>query len=113
MTTATPPSPAAVAAVGEAVRHRFPGLADGWVRLDGPAGTLLVDSAVTAMTDYLRSPDVANVGGSFAASIATGDLVDRARATVGRLVGADADEVVFGPSSTALLFAFTRALARG
>ena len=111
---ATPPQgiEATVLPVGEAVRHRFPGLADGWVRLDGPAGTLPVDTSIAAMADYLSSPDVANTGGSFAASVATDALLRRGREVVGRLVGADADEVVFGPSSTALLMSFTRALAQ-
>ncbi len=94
------------------VRSRFPGLSDGWVRLDGPAGTLPVDTCVDAIADYMRSPAPANLGGSFAASRASDAVVDRARQTVGRLVGAQPDEIVFGPSTTNLMFAFTRALSR-
>jgi cysteine desulfurase family protein (TIGR01976 family) len=94
------------------LRSRFPGLSDGWVRLDGPAGTLPVDTAVDAMCDYLRSPAPANLGGEFAASKASDAVVERAREGVARLVNARPDEVVFGPSTTALMFAFTRALAR-
>jgi cysteine desulfurase family protein (TIGR01976 family) len=94
------------------VRHRFPGLSDGWVRFDGPAGTLPVDTAIAAMHDYLTSPHPANFGGRFAASQATTELVAGARAEVGRLLGADASQVIFGPSATALVFSFTRALAR-
>ncbi len=93
------------------VRSHFPGL-DGWARFDGPAGTLVLDDAADAMAAYLRSPDVANVGGAFAATRATGAIVDHAREQVGRLVGAEPDEVVFGPSSTALLMSFTRALSQ-
>ena len=33
-------------------RDRFPGLAGGWARLDGPAGTQMVDSAIDAMADF-------------------------------------------------------------
>ena len=29
--------------VGDAIRHRFPGLSDGWARFDGPAGTTEFD----------------------------------------------------------------------
>jgi cysteine desulfurase family protein (TIGR01976 family) len=94
------------------VRSRFPGLIDGWVRLDGPAGTLPVDSCAEAINDYLRSPAPANLGGFFAASEASDAVVTEAREGVARLVGASADEVVFGPSTTNLMFAFTRALAR-
>ena len=31
------------------VRERFPGLRDGWARLDGPAGTQMVDAAIDAI----------------------------------------------------------------
>lgn len=94
------------------LRARFSGLSDGWVRLDGPAGTLPVDSCVDAIADYMRSPAPANLGGSFEASHASDAVVARARESVARLVGAQPDEVVFGPSTTNLMFAFTRALSR-
>jgi cysteine desulfurase family protein (TIGR01976 family) len=94
------------------VRSRFPGLSDGWVRFDGPAGTLPVDTCAEAIHDYLRSPAPANLGGFFAASAASDAVVDAARSGVARLVGAEPDQVVFGPSTTNLMFAFTRALAR-
>ena len=94
------------------VRHRFPGLSDGWARLDGAAGTLPVDTAIDAFVEFWRSPATANLGGAFAASAACGELVDRARAAVGDLVGADADQIVFGPNSTTLMMGYTRALGR-
>jgi cysteine desulfurase family protein (TIGR01976 family) len=94
------------------LRPRFPGLADGWVRLDGPAGTLPVDTAIGAMHDYLCSPAPANTGGAFEASLRTTAMVEGVRAAVGRLLGAAGEQVVFGASSTALVFAYTRALAR-
>lgn len=82
------------------------------MRLDGPAGTLPVDTAIDAMHAYFRSPDPANVGGAFDASVRTGAMVDDVRAAVGRLLGTDGSQVIFGASSTALMFAYTRALAR-
>jgi selenocysteine lyase/cysteine desulfurase len=94
------------------VRSRFPGLSDGWVRLDGPAGTLPVDTSIEAMRAYLSSPDPANVGGRFDASVRTGAMVGEVRAAVGRLLGTAGSQVIFGASSTALMFAYTRALAR-
>jgi len=103
---------ASVAPVGDAVRHRFPGLSDGWVRLDGPAGTLPVDSSIEAMDAYYRSPGQANLGGAFSASTVTGDLVEATRAAVAAIVNANPDEVVFGQSSTALNFSYTRALSQ-
>ena len=94
------------------VRHRFPGLADGWARLDGAAGTLPVDTAVDALAEFWRSPATSNLGGAFAASAACDELVHRARTAVGDLVDADAEQVVFGPNSTTLMMGWTRALGR-
>jgi cysteine desulfurase family protein (TIGR01976 family) len=94
------------------LKLRFPGLADGWARLDGAGGTLAVDTSIDAIADFLRSPAASNLGGGFAASEACDEVVDRARATVGGLLGARADQVVFGPNSTTLVMAYTRALGR-
>jgi cysteine desulfurase family protein (TIGR01976 family) len=93
-------------------RHRFPGLADGWARLDGPAGTQPVDSSIDAIADWMRSGSSANHGGLFAAARETDALVDRGRATVARLLGADPRGIVFGPSTTTLTLAFAAAAGR-
>jgi cysteine desulfurase family protein (TIGR01976 family) len=94
------------------VRDRFPAVDDGWARFDGPAGTQMVDTAINAMGAYLRSGANANGGGRFAASVMTGEMVRAARETVATFLGADADGIVFGPNSTTLILAFTRAVAR-
>jgi cysteine desulfurase family protein (TIGR01976 family) len=94
------------------VRHRFPGLSDGWVRLDGPAGTLPVDTAVEAIRSWFAGPGPANEGGRFWASQATDEVVAAARDACGRLLGCDAGQVVFGANATTLTFSYTRALAR-
>jgi len=94
------------------VRERFPGLRDGWARLDGPAGTQMVDAAIDAMTDFMRSGDNANHGGVFRAAEATDELVATTRDMVGRLLGGDPRGVVFGPSMTALTMRFAATVAR-
>ena len=94
-------------------RERFPGLDSGWARLDGPAGTQMVDSAIEAMDAFMRSGDNANHGGVFAAAHATDATVDRARVAVAGLLGADPRGVVFGPSITALTMRFAATVARG
>ncbi|HEX8104383.1 MAG TPA: cysteine desulfurase-like protein [Solirubrobacteraceae bacterium] len=83
-------------------RERFPGLSDGWARLDGPAGTQMLDAAIDAMRDWMRSGRSANHGGYFAAALATDEIVSATRASVGALLGGDPHGVVFGPSTTAL-----------
>jgi cysteine desulfurase family protein (TIGR01976 family) len=93
-------------------RERFPGLRDGWARLDGPAGAQMVDAAVEAMAGWMRSGRSANQHGAFAAAQATDALVDVARSSVAALLGGDAREIAFGPSMTALTLAFSAAAGR-
>ena len=93
-------------------RDRFPGLRDRCARLDGPAGTQMVDSAIDAMATWMASGDSANHGGMFRAARRTDELVDATRATVARLLGAAAEGIVFGPSMTALTMHFAAAVGR-
>jgi cysteine desulfurase family protein (TIGR01976 family) len=95
-----------------AVRARFPGLRDGWARLDGPAGTQMVDAAIDAMADFMRSGDNANHGGVFRAGEATDELTAATRASVGRLLGGTPEGVAFGPSMSALTMRFAAAVGR-
>ena len=92
------------------LRHRFPGLRDDWARFDGPAGTQMVDVAIQAMADWAASGNNANSGGSFAAAGACDDLLERTRATVGTLLGADPGGICFGANMTTMTLAFTRAV---
>ena len=57
-------------------RDRFPALREGWARLDGPAGSQIVDSAIEAMADWMRSGSQANHGGAFKQAHETDELVD-------------------------------------
>ena len=93
-------------------RTRFPGLADGWARLDGAAGTQMVDDAIEEMAAWMRSGHNANQGGAFQAAQRTDALVTEARASVAHLLGATPDGVVFGPSMTALTMRFSAAVGR-
>ena len=93
-------------------RTRFPGLNDGWARLDGAAGTQMVDDAIEEMAAWMRSGHSANHGGAFLAAERTDALVADARASVARLLGAGAEGIVFGPSMTALTMRFSAAVCR-
>ena len=92
------------------LKHRFPGVSDGWARFDGPAGTQVVDSAITAMTNWLSDGSNGCGGGYFAAAHRADELVDRTRATVGQLFGADPAGIAFGPNMTSITFAISRAI---
>jgi cysteine desulfurase family protein (TIGR01976 family) len=93
-------------------RDRFPGLRDGWARLDGPAGTQMVDSVIEAMAEFMRSGHNSNHGGMFGASRHVDELVEGTRASVGTLLGGDPRGVAFGPSMTAMTMRFSAAAGR-
>lgn len=92
------------------LKHRFPGASDGWARFDGPAGTQVVDTAITAMTNWLSDGSNGCGGGYFAAAHKADELLERARATVGQLFGADPNGIAFGPNMTSITFAISRAI---
>jgi cysteine desulfurase family protein (TIGR01976 family) len=95
----------------EAVRARYPALADGRVWLDGAAGTQVPDAVIDAVTRVYRT-GLGNQGAAFPVSHRLGELVVDARRAVADLVGApDPDGVVFGPSMTALTYRFASALS--
>jgi cysteine desulfurase family protein (TIGR01976 family) len=96
----------------EAIRARFPALVSGVAYLDGPGGTQCPQSVIDAIVGYLRDSN-ANLGGAFAASWRSDELVERAHATAAAFLGCRAEETIFGPNMTTLNFALTRALGRG
>ena len=99
----------------DAVRARFPALAvtDGGRRriyFDAPGGTQACDAAIEAMAAHLRG-GTANSGGGFASSVATDAASEAAHAAMADLIGAEPDEIAFGPNMTSLTLAVSRALA--
>ena len=98
------------------VRSRFPALAreiDGRpaVFVDAPGGSQVPDPVIEAMAGYLRRSN-ANAHGAFATSQETDRVVADAHRASADLLNADADEVVFGPNATTLLFAISRSVGR-
>jgi len=95
----------------DAVRARFPALASGVAFLDAPGGTQCPQSVIDAIGDYLRESN-ANLGGAFAASRRSDELVERAHATAAGFLGCRPQETIFGQNMTTLNFALTRAFGR-
>ncbi len=101
----------------DAVRAEFPALAvtDGEqprIYLDAPGGTQVCNRAVQRMVDYMQS-GTANDGGYFRTSLDTDALSEAAHEAVADLMGGKRSEIAFGPNMTTLVFACSRALARG
>jgi cysteine desulfurase family protein (TIGR01976 family) len=80
--------------------------------LDGPGGTQVPNQVIDAVSDYYRRCN-ANTHGAFITSSETDQVMDRARATVAALLGAQSPgEVSFGANMTTLNFALSHALVR-
>jgi cysteine desulfurase family protein (TIGR01976 family) len=94
-----------------AVRARFSALSGPTAFFDAPGGTQVPDTVVEAMGSYLRECN-ANLGGSFARSRASEEVVARAHIAAAAFLGAGAEEVGFGANMTTLNFALSRAAGR-
>jgi cysteine desulfurase family protein (TIGR01976 family) len=86
-------------------------LQSGVAFLDGPGGTQCPRAVIEAIGAYLHDSN-ANLGGAFAASRRSDELVERAHRVAAGFLGCRPDEVVFGQNMTTLNFALTRALGR-
>jgi cysteine desulfurase family protein (TIGR01976 family) len=95
----------------DAIRARFPALRSGTALFDGPGGTQCPQAVIDAVAGYLRDSN-ANLGGAFAASRRSDELVEEAHVTAARFLGCGRDEAIFGANMTTLNFALTRAWAR-
>jgi cysteine desulfurase family protein (TIGR01976 family) len=94
-----------------AARAQFPGLDSGVAFLDAPGGTQVPQSVIDAIAGYLRESN-ANLGGAFAASRQSDELVRHSHETAARWLGCRPEETIFGANMTTLNFALTRALGR-
>jgi cysteine desulfurase family protein (TIGR01976 family) len=98
------------------VRDEFPSLAvkDAGRRrvyFDNPGGTQVPRKVIDRITDCLIRAN-ANLGGSFASSVAAGEIVEEAHRAMADFLGAaSAEEIVFGQNMTTLTFHLSRSLA--
>jgi cysteine desulfurase family protein, VC1184 subfamily len=95
----------------DTIRARFPALGSGVAFLDGPGGTQCPQSVIDAIAGYLRESN-ANLGGAFAASRRSDELVEQARRTAAGFLNCETEETIFGANMTTLNFALTRAWGR-
>jgi cysteine desulfurase family protein (TIGR01976 family) len=94
-----------------AARRRFSSLQGDFVFLDAPGGSQVPDEVGEAIAHALREAS-GNLGAPYATGARVDEILARARADAGRLLGCSANDVVFGASMTALAFALSRTAAR-
>ena len=94
-----------------AVRARFPALAGGAAYLDGPGGSQVPRQVIEAVARCMRDSN-ANLGGAFATSFASDDVMERGRAAAADFTGAEPEGIAFGANMTTLNFLLAHAVAR-
>ena len=100
----------------DAIRASFPALerVHGGHRVayfDGPGGTQVPSTVVTAMADYLLHHN-SNSHWAYPTSLETDVIIDAAREAAADFLNAAPNEVAFGANMTSLTFSLSRALAR-
>ncbi len=95
----------------DAVRARFPALAEGAAHFDGPGGTQVPRDVAHAVASTLSSA-ISNRGTLTAASRRAEQVVQDCRAALADLLDTDAGGVVFGRSATDLTYGVARAMAK-
>ncbi|MCQ8879292.1 cysteine desulfurase-like protein [Pseudoalteromonas shioyasakiensis] len=99
------------------LRRQFPALMQqvagkSPIFLDGPGGSQVPQSVLSAMSAYLGYYN-SNLGGAFFSSDKTVELVANARQAAADLLNAPSrDQIVFGANMTSLTFSFSRAISR-
>ena len=78
---------------------------------DAPGGAQVTQPMLEAMTGYLSRYN-ANLGAPYFSSQKTVAVMQQARESVAALLNAQAENMVFGPTATNLMFGFSRALSQ-
>ena len=99
-----------------AVREQFPALGRKHngrrvAYFDGPGGSQVARPAIDAVARYM-SEGGANLHGPFPTSVETEEMIGQTRRAAAAFLGANPEEVSFGPNMTTLTFAVSRAIAR-
>ena len=100
----------------EEIRRQFPALErlyNGFpiAYFDGAGGTQTPSTVVNAVADYLLNHN-ANTHWEYPTSHETDAIIESARYTFADFLNAAADEIVFGPNTTTMIYHLSRALGR-
>lgn len=115
MSTASKQQRSSIASTEE-IRAQFPALrrehnGSPVAYFDAPGGTQTPQTVVDAVADYLLNHN-ANTHWEYPTSHETDAIIESARHTFADFLNASADEVVFGPNTTSMIYHLSRALGR-
>jgi len=93
------------------VRSQFPALAGEWTFFDNAGGSQILKRSVDRISDFLLTRNV-QTGGSYDVSVKAREAVEDSRRAVATLINASRpEEIVMGPTTTAMLQNLARAMA--
>ncbi len=93
------------------VRAQFPALGGEWAFFDNAGGSQILKRSVDRISDFLLTRNV-QTGGTYDVSVKAREAVDASRRAVATMLNAARpEEIVMGPSTTALLQNLARAMA--
>ncbi|MCG8432938.1 MAG: aminotransferase class V-fold PLP-dependent enzyme, partial [Gammaproteobacteria bacterium] len=104
-----PPSEKPAAFDVDYARTQFAGLENGWAFFDNAGGSLTLNRVIDRVSDYMRTMPV-QLGASYAVSAQAAERQAQTVTSMAQFINAEPNEIVFGPSSTALLDRLARAL---
>ncbi len=93
----------------EFARSHFPALSDDWALFDNAGGSVPLGGVIERVERYMKLWQVQH-GATYLHSATAAELVAEGRRAMARLLNAEPDEIVLGPSSTANVRLLARAL---
>jgi len=90
------------------VRSHFPAL-DDWALFDNAGGSVILQPVIDRICQYMSRYQI-QLGASYPRSVEAGKLVEDGHRAMAELIGAEADEVVIGSSSTVNVLLHAQAL---
>ncbi|MEY4531744.1 MAG: hypothetical protein RLZZ156_2465 [Deinococcota bacterium] len=95
----------------QTIKQHFPALASGFSFLDNAAGAQVPRACIEGITNFLESASC-NIGMPYAGSQLSTSVRDQTRIETAEFFGCKPEEVVLGPSATALTFRLSTAFSR-
>lgn len=90
------------------VRGLYPSKCWDWAFFENAGGSYVPESVIGRVTDYMRESQV-QPGAGYAASAKAAERMADGQRLMAELVGADAQEVIIGPSTTTNIFVLSKA----
>jgi cysteine desulfurase family protein (TIGR01976 family) len=91
------------------VRRQFPNLGNGWAYFENAGGSYVPQSVIKRMTDFMTESQLQPEARNPLSALST-ERLETARRLMARMINAETDEIVVGPSTTLNIYVLAQAL---